>query len=50
MNTNIQNNAIEKLSTLKVGALFMDMGTGKTKVASGLAALFKDKDFGHAWK
>lgn len=46
MNTNIQNNAIEKLSTLKVGALFMDMGTGKTKVALDLiASKIKDTDY-----
>lgn len=31
-----QEEAIEKLSKLKVGALFMEMGTGKTKVACDL--------------
>lgn len=30
-----QRAAIEKLSQLKVGALFMDMGTGKTRTALG---------------
>ena len=29
-----QRAAIEKLSQLKVGALFMDMGTGKTRTLS----------------
>ena len=33
-----QQEAIEKLSKLKVGALFMEMGTGKTKVALDLIA------------
>lgn len=36
--TNIQQAAVEKLSRLKVGALFMEMGTGKTKVALDLIA------------
>lgn len=34
---NSQQAAFEKLSRLKVGALFMEMGTGKTKVALDLA-------------
>lgn len=38
-----QQQAIEKLSRLKVGALFMEMGTGKTKVALDLIAGKKDK-------
>lgn len=33
-----QKEAIRKLSRLKVGALFMEMGTGKTKVAMDLMA------------
>lgn len=33
-----QEKAFEKLSKLKVGALFMEMGTGKTKVALDLIA------------
>lgn len=33
---NNQELAFEKLSKLKVGALFMAMGTGKTKVALDL--------------
>lgn len=33
-----QEKAFEKLSRLKVGALFMEMGTGKTKVALDLIA------------
>ena len=37
MNLNIeQNKAVEKLSKLKACALFMKMGTGKTKVACDL--------------
>lgn len=36
-NTELQQRAINKLSRLKVGALFMEMGTGKTKVALDLA-------------
>lgn len=36
---NSQELAFEKLSRLKVGALFMEMGTGKTKVALDLIAL-----------
>lgn len=35
---NSQKLAFEKLSRLKVGALFMEMGTGKTKVALDLIA------------
>ena len=34
-----QRSAIEKLSQLKAGALFMKMGTGKTKVACDLVRL-----------
>lgn len=34
--TKQQQSAFEKLSRLKVGALFMEMGTGKTKVALDL--------------
>lgn len=41
--TNKQKDAFEKLSRLKVGALFMEMGTGKTKVALDLIASKKDK-------
>mgnify|MGYP002533977894 CR=1 FL=1 len=40
---NNQEIAFEKLSKLKVGALFMEMGTGKTKVALDLIASKKDK-------
>ena len=40
---NNQELAFEKLSKLKVGALFMEMGTGKTKVALDLIASKKDK-------
>ena len=40
---NNQELAFEKLSKLKVGALFMEMGTGKTKVAFDLIASKKDK-------
>lgn len=40
---NNQQYAFEKLSKLKVGALFMEMGTGKTKVAMDLIASKKDK-------
>lgn len=36
MNSVAQNEAFKKLSKLKVGALFMEMGTGKTKVALDL--------------
>lgn len=35
---NNQQSAFDKLSKLKVGALFMEMGTGKTKVALDLIA------------
>lgn len=38
-----QKEAIEKLSKLKVGALFMEMGTGKTKVALDLIDSKKHK-------
>ena len=38
-----QKEAFEKLSKLKVGALFMEMGTGKTKVALDLIASKKHK-------
>ena len=45
MNLNIkQQQAIAKLSKLKAGALFMKMGTGKTRVAIELAKL-KQNDF-----
>ena len=37
-NTDKQQLAFEKLSKLKVGALFMEQGTGKTKVALDLIA------------
>ena len=40
---NNQELAFEKLSKLKVGALFMEQGTGKTKVALDLIASKKDK-------
>ena len=40
---NNQELAFEKLSKLKVGALFMEMGTGKTKVAMDLIASKNDK-------
>ena len=40
---NKQELAFQKLSKLKVGALFMEMGTGKTKVALDLIASKKDK-------
>ena len=35
-NSTLQQSAFDKLSKLKVGALFMEMGTGKTKVALDL--------------
>lgn len=35
-NTELQQRAFNKLNRLKVGALFMEMGTGKTKVALDL--------------
>lgn len=38
MNSEKQQQAFEKLNRLKVGALFMEMGTGKTKVALDLIA------------
>lgn len=40
---NNQERAFEKLSRLKVGALFMEMGTGKTKVALDLIASKRHK-------
>lgn len=40
---NNQQAAFEKLSRLKVGALFMEMGTGKTKVALDLIASKRHK-------
>ena len=45
MDKNIHNQelAYEKLSRLKVGALFLEQGTGKTKVALDLIASKKDK-------
>lgn len=42
-NSREQQEAFEKLSKLKVGALFMSMGTGKTKVALDLAYSKKHK-------
>lgn len=42
-NTESQNKAIEKLGRLKVGALFMEMGAGKTKAALDLIASKKHK-------
>lgn len=41
--SNAQREAIEKLSKLRVGALFMEMGTGKTKVALDLINSKKHK-------
>lgn len=38
-NTEKQQEALNKLSRLKVGALFMEMGTGKTKIALDLMAM-----------
>ena len=38
MNSIEQEAAFQKFSLLKCGALFMSMGTGKTKVALDLAA------------
>lgn len=43
-NFNYQNQALEKLSKLKAGILFMSMGTGKTKVAINLA-ISRQNDF-----
>ena len=40
-----QKLAVEKLSQLKAGCLFMQMGTGKTKVAIELANLKDDYDY-----
>lgn len=42
-----QERAFEKLSRLKVGALFMSMGTGKTKVALDLMASRAGKGVGY---
>ena len=44
-NSNVQQRAINKLNRLKVGALFMEMGTGKTKVALDLMAYKKKADY-----
>lgn len=41
-NTDLQQRAFNKLNRLKVGALFMEMGTGKTKVALDLM-VYKSK-------
>lgn len=38
-----QEEAFKKLSRLKVGALFMEMGTGKTKVALDLISSKQNK-------
>lgn len=43
INEKMQLEAVEKLSRLKAGALFMEMGTGKTKVALDLIAAKKHK-------
>lgn len=43
MNTEQQTQAVEKLSKLKVGALFMEMGTGKTKTALDIINLKLNK-------
>lgn len=43
MQTEQQKQAVEKLSKLKVGALFMEMGTGKTKTALDLINNKKNK-------
>ena len=40
-----QEVAVKKLSKLKAGCLFMQMGTGKTKVAVDLANLKNDYDY-----
>ena len=42
-NTDTQQRAFNKLNRLKVGALFMEMGTGKTKVALDLIASKQNK-------
>lgn len=42
-NTEAQNQAIEKLGRLKVGALFMQQGTGKTKTALDLISSKRHK-------
>ena len=44
-----QEQAFRKLSRLKCGALFMEMGTGKTKVALDLAASKAGKVDGVLW-
>jgi superfamily II DNA or RNA helicase len=41
-NFDYQKQAVEKLSKLKAGILFMSMGTGKTKVAMDLAISRQD--------
>ena len=46
---NNQQAAFEKLSKLKVGALFMEMGTGKTKVALDLMASKQNKVDYNLW-
>ena len=46
---NKQELAFEKLSKLKVGALFLEMGTGKTKIALDLIASKKDKVNYNLW-
>ena len=47
--TKQQQTAFDKLSKLKVGALFMEMGTGKTKVALDLMASKKNKVDYNLW-
>ena len=44
-----QRAAIEKLSQLKVGALFMDMGTGKTRTALELIWLRRKRIVKCVW-
>lgn len=46
---NAQQAAFDKLSKLKVGALFMEMGTGKTKVALDLMASKASKVEAFVW-
>ena len=41
--TDDQRRAVNKLRRLKVGALFMEMGTGKTKVALDLMSDRQEK-------
>lgn len=43
-----QTSAIEHLKTWKVGALFMEPGTGKTRI-TGLAEAFKNEEFSRSW-